>query len=181
VSRDDSPRSATTAEALAGLKPAFREGGSVTAGNACPLNDGAAAIVITSADRAREVGVQPLARIRAVATAGVSPEIMGIGPVPACQRALARAGLSLSDVDIIEINEAFASQVVASARELGLDPEQVNPYGGAIALGHPFGMTGARLVTTAIHGLRDRDASIAMVSLCVGGGMGMSVILERLS
>jgi acetyl-CoA C-acetyltransferase len=181
VRTDDSPRPATTEEALAGLKPAFRDGGSVTAGNACPLNDGAAAVVVTSTERARQAGARPLARIRAVATAGVSPEIMGIGPVPACRRALARAGLRLGDVDLIEINEAFASQVVASARELGLDPEQVNPYGGAIALGHPFGMTGARLLTTAIHGLQDQDAAIALVSLCVGGGMGMAVVLERLS
>ncbi|WP_121712673.1 acetyl-CoA C-acyltransferase [Streptomyces sp. E5N91] len=180
LDRDDSPRPATTLEDLVALKPVFRPQGTVTAGNACPLNDGAAALLITSDEEAKWYGIRPLARIVASAVTGVSPELMGIGPVAACQRVLARAGMRLPDIDLIEINEAFAAQVIASCRLLGLDPEQVNRNGGAIALGHPFGMTGARMISSLVHALHDTDTTLGLAALCVGGGMGMAVVLERL-
>lgn len=181
VDSDDGPRPGTTYEAVAALKTVFREDGTVTAGNACPLNDGAAALVVMSDDRARELGIEPLARVVATAVSGLSPEIMGLGPVEASRRALDLAGMTIDDVDLVEINEAFAVQVIASARDLGIDEEKLNVHGGGIALGHPFGMTGARIATTLINGLRSRDAQIGLETMCVGGGQGMAMILERLS
>ncbi|MFJ9097902.1 acetyl-CoA C-acetyltransferase [Streptomyces sp. NPDC102405] len=181
IATDDSPRPGTTYEALEGLQPAFRPGGSVTAGNSCPLNDGAAAVVIMSAVRARELGITPLARIVATGVSGLSPEIMGLGPVEATRRALAHAGLSIGDIDLFEMNEAFAVQVIASQRELRIPLERLNVHGGAIALGHPFGATGARIMTTLINGLRTRDAQWGVETMCVGGGQGMAMVLERLS
>jgi acetyl-CoA C-acetyltransferase len=181
IATDDSPRPGTTYEALEGLQPAFRPGGSVTAGNSCPLNDGAAAVVIMSDVRARELGITPLARIVATGVSGLSPEIMGLGPVEATRRALAHAGLSIGDIDLFEMNEAFAVQVIASQRELRIPLERLNVHGGAIALGHPFGATGARIMTTLINGLRTRDAQWGVETMCVGGGQGMAVVLERLS
>lgn len=181
LATDDSPRPGTTYEALEGLQPAFRPGGSVTAGNSCPLNDGAAAVVIMSDVRARELGITPLARIVATGVSGLSPEIMGLGPVEATRRALAHAGLSIGDIDLFEMNEAFAVQVIASQRELRIPLERLNVHGGAIALGHPFGATGARIMTTLINGLRTRDAQWGVETMCVGGGQGMAMVLERLS
>jgi acetyl-CoA C-acetyltransferase len=181
VDRDDGPRPGTTVEKLAGLKPVFREDGRVTAGNACPLNDGGAAIVLTSRSFAEERGIQPLARIVATGVSAVDPEIMGLGPVGACEAALRRAGMTIDDVDLVEINEAFAAQVIPSARRLGVDLDKLNVNGGAIALGHPFGMTGARILTTLLNGLRHRDATIGLETMCVGGGQGMALIVERLS
>jgi acetyl-CoA C-acetyltransferase len=181
VDRDDGPRPGTTVEKLAGLKPVFREDGRVTAGNACPLNDGGAAIVLTSRSFAEERGIQPLARIVATGVSAVDPEIMGLGPVGACEAALQRAGMTIDDVDLVEINEAFAAQVIPSARRLGVDLDKLNVNGGAIALGHPFGMTGARILTTLLNGLRHRDATIGLETMCVGGGQGMALIVERLS
>ncbi|WP_406181637.1 acetyl-CoA C-acetyltransferase [Streptomyces canus] len=181
IATDDSPRPGTTYEALEGLQPAFRPGGSVTAGNSCPLNDGAAAVVIMSDVRARELGITPLARIVATGVSGLSPEIMGLGPVEATRRALLHAGLSIGDVDLFEMNEAFAVQVIASQRELRIPLERLNVHGGAIALGHPFGATGARIMTTLINGLRTRDAQWGVETMCVGGGQGMAMVLERLS
>ena len=181
IATDDSPRPGTTYEALEGLQPAFRPGGSVTAGNSCPLNDGAAAVVIMSDVRARELDLTPLARIVATGVSGLSPEIMGLGPVEATRRALAHAGLSIGDIDLIEMNEAFAVQVIASRRELRIPLERLNVHGGAIALGHPFGATGARIMTTLINGLRTRDAQWGVETMCVGGGQGMAMVLERLS
>jgi acetyl-CoA C-acetyltransferase len=181
VDRDDGPRPGTTVEKLAGLKPVFREDGRVTAGNACPLNDGGAAIVLTSRSFAEERGIKPLARIVATGVSAVDPEIMGLGPVGACEAALARAGMTIDDVDLVEINEAFAAQVIPSARRLGVDPDKLNVNGGAIALGHPFGMTGARILTTLLNGLRHRDATIGLETMCVGGGQGMALIVERLN
>jgi acetyl-CoA C-acetyltransferase len=181
VAADDGPRPGTTYEKVAGLKPVFREDGTVTAGNACPLNDGAAALVVMSEQRARELEIQPLARVVATAVSGLSPEIMGLGPVEASRRVLALAGMTIDDVDLVEINEAFAVQVLASARDLGIDEEKLNVHGGAIALGHPFGMTGARIATTLINSLRNRDATIGLETMCVGGGQGMAMVLERLS
>jgi acetyl-CoA C-acetyltransferase len=183
VSRDDGPRPGTTMEVLATLKPAFRDDGRVTAGNACPLNDGAAAAVIMSASRARELAIPPIARIVATGVAALEPEYMGMGPVPASRQALARAGMTMADIDIVEINEAFAAQVIPSARALGIDPfsEKLNPHGGAIALGHPFGMTGVRILATLLNGLREKDATFGLETMCVGGGMGMAMIVERLS
>ncbi|RIQ12950.1 acetyl-CoA C-acetyltransferase [Jiangella rhizosphaerae] len=180
VDTDDSPRPGTTLEKLAALQPVFRPDGTVTAGNCTPLNDGAAAVVIMSDTRARELGLAPLARIVATAASALSPEIMGLGPVEASRRALARAGMTIDDVDLVEINEAFAAQVVPSARQLGIDYDKLNVHGGAIALGHPFGSTGARIMTTLVNGLRTRDASIGLETMCVGGGQGMAIILERL-
>ncbi|WP_026874959.1 acetyl-CoA C-acetyltransferase [Jiangella gansuensis] len=180
VDTDDSPRPGTTLEKLSGLDPVFRPAGTVTAGNCTPLNDGAAAVVIMSDTRARELGLTPLARIVATAASALSPEIMGLGPVEASQRALARAGMTIDDVDLVEINEAFAAQVLPSARQLGIDVNKLNVHGGAIALGHPFGSTGARIMTTLINGLHKRDASIGLETMCVGGGQGMAIILERL-
>ncbi|MGP4051781.1 acetyl-CoA C-acetyltransferase [Streptomyces sp. 2A115] len=181
IATDDSPRPGTTYEALEGLQPAFRPNGSVTAGNSCPLNDGAAAVVIMSDVRARELGITPLARIVATGVSGLSPEIMGLGPVEATRRALAHAGLSIGDIDLFEMNEAFAVQVIASQRELRIPLERLNVHGGAIALGHPFGATGARIMTTLINGLRTRDAQWGVETMCVGGGQGMAMVLERLS
>jgi len=181
VRADDGPRPGTTAEKLAGLRPVFRPDGRVTAGNACPLNDGAAAVVVTSASFARRHGITPLARVVASGVSAVDPEIMGLGPVEACRQALARAGMTIGDVDRVEINEAFAAQVLPSAEQLGLDLDRLNVRGGAIALGHPFGMTGARIMATLLSILRDDDQTIGMESMCVGGGQGMALIVERLS
>lgn len=179
VEHDDSPRPATTLAGLAELTPVFKEHGSVTAGNACPLSDGAAAVVVMSERRAQELEIRPLARIVSTAVTGVAPEIMGLGPVASTRLALARAGMQISDIDLIEMNEAFAAQVVASAEELQLPWDRLNVNGGAIALGHPFGMTGARMITTLINGLEERDATIGLATLCVGGGQGMAVVIER--
>jgi acetyl-CoA C-acetyltransferase len=181
VSADDGPRAGVTLEALEKLDPVFRPDGTITAGNCCPLNDGAAALVIMSSDRAAELGLAPLARIVSTGVTGLSPEIMGMGPVEASRRALALAGMSVGDLDLVEINEAFAAQVIPSARELGVDEDRLNVHGGAIAVGHPYGMTGARITTTLLNGLRTRDASTGLVTMCVGGGQGMAMILERLS
>ncbi len=159
----------------------FRERGTVTAGNACPLNDGAAAVLIMSDTRARELGLTPLARIVATAASALSPEIMGLGPVEATRKALAKAGLTVDDIDLFEINEAFAAQVIPSYRQIGIDPAKLNVHGGAIALGHPFGSTGARIMTTLINGLRSRDEQFGLETMCVGGGQGMAIVLERLS
>jgi acetyl-CoA C-acetyltransferase len=181
VSADDGPRPNVTTESLAGLKPVFRPGGTVTAGNCCPLNDGAAALVIMSDTRAAELGIEPLARIVATGVSAISPEIMGMGPVEASRRALANAGMSVADIDLWEINEAFAAQVLPSIDELKIDPAKVNVHGGAIALGHPFGQTGARMTTTLINGLRFREAQLGVVTMCAAGGQGMAMIVERLS
>lgn len=181
VSTDDSPRAGVTLAALAGLKPAFRPDGTVTAGNCCPLNDGAAALVIMSDIRARELGIQPLARIVATGVGAISPEIMGLGPVPAVRRALANAGMSIGDIDLVEINEAFAAQVLPCVADLGLDLDRVNVHGGAIAVGHPFGMTGARITTTLLNGLQWRDKQIGLETMCTAGGQGMAMIIERLA
>ena len=179
LARDEHPRTDSTAEKLASLKPAFRERGSVTAGNSSGINDGAAALVVASAERAAELGVRPLARFVAGAVAGVDPRVMGIGPVPAVTKALARAGLSAAQIDLVELNEAFASQSVAVVRELGLDPERVNVNGGAIALGHPLGMSGARLVVSLLHELRRRGGRYGLATLCVGVGQGQAAIFEH--
>ena len=178
---DDCPRSGTTVEALSGLKPVFRPDGTITAGNACPLNDGAAALVIMSDTRAAELGITPLARVVSTGVSALSPEIMGLGPVEATRRALALAGMTIDDIDLVEINEAFAAQVIPSYQELGIDIDRLNVHGGSIAIGHPFGMTGARITTTLLNGLRSRDASIGLETMCVGGGQGMAVIFERLT
>ncbi len=181
LAADDGPRPGTTYGKVSTLPTVFRPEGTVTAGNCCPLNDGAAAVVIMSDAKAAELGVTPLARIVATGVSALSPEIMGLGPVEASRRALARAGMSIADMDLVEINEAFAAQVIPSYRDLGIDPERLNVHGGAIALGHPFGQTGARIMTTLLNGLRFRDASVGLETMCVGGGQGMAVILERLS
>ncbi|MEU7481212.1 acetyl-CoA C-acetyltransferase [Lentzea sp. NPDC042327] len=181
VSTDDGPRAGVTYEAVSALKPSFRPGGTVTAGNCCPLNDGAAAVVVMSDVRARELGLTPLARIVSTGVSGLSPEIMGLGPVEATQQALAHAGMSISDIDLVEINEAFAVQVLGSQRALGIDLDRLNVHGGAIALGHPFGSTGARIMTTLINGMQARDAQFGLETMCVGGGQGMAIVLERLS
>jgi acetyl-CoA C-acetyltransferase len=181
VSKDDGPRAGTTLEGVSGLKPVFRPDGTVTAGNCCPLNDGAAAVVIMSDTKARELGLTPLARIVSTGVSGLSPEIMGLGPVEASKQALARAGMSINDIDLVEINEAFAVQVIGSARELGIDEDKLNVHGGAIALGHPFGSTGARIMTTLVNGLQFEDKQFGLETMCVGGGQGMAIVLERLS
>lgn len=181
VSKDDSPRSGVTLEAVSALQPVFRTEGTVTAGNACPLNDGAAAAVVMSDTRAHELGLQPLARIVSTGVSALSPELMGMGPVEATRRALAAAGLGIGDMDLVELNEAFAVQVVASARELGIDHSRLNVHGGAIALGHPFGMTGTRMTATLLNGLSSTDGTLGLATLCVGGGQGMAMIVERLS
>ncbi len=181
VSADDGPRAGTTVEALSGLKPVFRTDGSVTAGNACPLNDGAAAVVLMSDVKASELGLTPLARIVSTGVTGLSPEIMGLGPIEASRQALRRAGMSIHDVDLVEINEAFAAQVIPSARELGVPADKLNVHGGAIAVGHPFGMTGARILATLLNGLRSTDKTIGLETMCVGGGMGMAMVIERLN
>ena len=178
VGRDEHPRPDTDASKLAALKPAFRKDGSVTAGNSSGINDGAAALVIASAERAAELGAAPLARYVAGAVAGVDPRVMGVGPIPAARKALGRAGLDAGDLDVVELNEAFASQSVAVIRELGLDPERVNPNGGAIAIGHPLGMSGARLVVSLVHELRRRGGRYGMAMLCVGVGQGQAAIFE---
>jgi acetyl-CoA C-acetyltransferase len=180
VTKDDGPRPGTTAEGLANLKPVFRPDGEITAGNSCPLNDGAAAVVVMSDTRARELGITPLARIVSSGVTALNPEIMGMGPVEACRQALKRAGMTIDDVDLVEINEAFAAQVVPSARHLGIEWDKLNVHGGAIALGHPFGMTGSRIMATLLNGLDDADATIGLESMCVGGGQGMAMVVERL-
>jgi acetyl-CoA C-acetyltransferase len=177
---DDGPRAGTTIEGVSQLKPVFRPDGTVTAGNACPLNDGAAAVVVMSDTRAAELGITPLARIIASGVTGLNPEIMGLGPIEAVRQALGRAGMTIDDVDLVEINEAFAAQVLPSAEQLGIDHAKLNVNGGAIALGHPFGMTGARIMTTLINGLEDSDGTIGLETMCVGGGQGMAMLIERL-
>jgi acetyl-CoA C-acetyltransferase len=181
VTRDDGPRPGTTVEALANLKPAFRPDGEVTAGNSCPLNDGAAAVVVMSDRRARELGITPLARIVSTGVTALNPEIMGLGPIEATRQALKRAGMTIDDVELVELNEAFAAQVIPCARQLGIDWDKLNVHGGAIALGHPFGMTGARIMTTLLNGLDDADKAVGLETMCVGGGQGMAMIVERLS
>ena len=181
VSKDDGPRDGTTVEGLAGLKPAFRPDGQITAGNACPLNDGAAAVMVMSAEKAKKLGLTPLARIVSSGVSGLNPEIMGLGPIEACRQAMKRAGMTINDIDLVEINEAFAAQVIPSAKHLGIDYDKLNVHGGAIALGHPFGMTGARIMTTLINGLQSTGKTVGMESMCVGGGQGMAMIVERLS
>jgi acetyl-CoA C-acetyltransferase len=181
VSKDDGPRPGTTMEKLAQLKPAFREDGTVTAGNACPLNDGAAAVLVMSDERAREAGCKPRARIVASHVAAIRPEIMGLGPLPAVRSVLERAGMTIDDIDVVELNEAFAAQVVPCKQELGIDDDKLNPFGGAIALGHPFGMTGARIMTTLLNDLETLDKSIGLETMCVAGGMGQAMIVERLN
>jgi acetyl-CoA C-acetyltransferase len=178
---DDGPRPGTTLEKVASLKPVFRPDGTVTAGNCCPLNDGAAAVVVMSDTKARELGITPLARIVATGVSALSPEIMGLGPVGATQRALATAGMTIGDIDLVEINEAFAAQVIPSYQDLGIDIDKLNVNGGAIAVGHPFGMTGARITTTLVNSLQFHDAQFGLETMCVGGGQGMAMILERLS
>ncbi|CAM3843677.1 acetyl-CoA C-acetyltransferase [Isoptericola cucumis] len=179
VRADDGPRPGTTVEKLATLEPVFRPDGTVTAGNACPLNDGAAAVVVVSDRVVDELGLTPLARIVSTGVTGLSPEVMGLGPVEASRQALARAGLGVEDMGLVEINEAFAAQVIPSARELGVDPERLNTRGGAIAVGHPFGMTGARITSTLINGLEATDSRYGLATMCVGGGQGMAMVLER--
>lgn len=181
VSKDDGIRPGTTVEGLSQLKPAFKPDGTVTAGNACPLNDGAAAVVVMSDTKAKELGITPLARIVSSGVTGLNPEIMGLGPVEACRMALARAGKTIDDIDLVEINEAFAAQIIPSAKHLGIDWDKLNTRGGAIAVGHPFGMTGARIMTTLIHNLQESDATFGLESMCVGGGQGMAMVVERLS
>ena len=181
ISADESPRSGATLERMAALEPVFRTGGTVTAGNACPLNDGAAALVVMSDEAANDIGVRPLARIIATSTSSLSPEIMGLGPVEAIRKLLASNSMAISDVDLFEINEAFAAQVLPCLEDLALPVDRVNVNGGAIAIGHPFGATGARLIGTIINGLQDRDATIGVVSMCIAGGQGMALLLERMS
>jgi acetyl-CoA C-acetyltransferase len=182
VSKDDGPRAGTTIEKLSQLKPAFREDGKVTAGNACPLNDGAAAVLVMSEDKARELGLTPLARIVASSVSGLAPEIMGVGPIEAVRKVLDRADMTIGDIDVVELNEAFAAQVLPVCDELGISIEdQLNPHGGAIALGHPFGQTGARIMTTLINDLQTLDKQYGLETMCVGGGQGMAMIVERLS
>ena len=181
--KDDGPRPGTTVEVLATLKPAFREDGTVTAGNACPLNDGAAAVVVMSDRKAKELGLKPIARIISTGLSALEPEFMGLGPIDASRQALKRAKMNIDDIDIVEINEAFAAQVIPSARALGVDPfsDKLNPHGGAIALGHPFGMTGARILCTLLNGLREKNTTYGLETMCVGGGQGMAMIVERLN
>lgn len=181
VTRDDGPRAGVTLEAVQGLNPVFREDGTVTAGNCCPLNDGASGVVVMSDTRAAELGLTPLARIVSTGVSGLSPEIMGLGPVEASRQALSRAGLTIDDIDLYEINEAFAAQVLPSADDLGMDPEKLNVHGGAIALGHPFGSTGTRIMTTLLNGLETRGGRYGLETMCVGGGQGMAIIVERLA
>jgi acetyl-CoA C-acetyltransferase len=181
VSKDDGPRAGTTYEKISQLNPVFRPNGTITAGNACPLNDGAAAVVIMSDEKAKALGLTPLARIVSTAVSGLSPEIMGLGPIEAISKALANAGKQIGDIDLVEINEAFAVQVLGSARALGIDEDKLNVSGGAIALGHPFGMTGARITATLINNLQTHDKQFGIESMCVGGGQGMAMVIERLS
>jgi acetyl-CoA C-acetyltransferase len=181
VTRDDGPREGTTVEKLAGLKPAFKPDGTVTAGNACPLNDGAAALLVMSEERARELGLKPRARIIASSVAAIRPEIMGLGPIPAIRKVLKTAGMTIEQMDAIEMNEAFAAQVVPCRDEFGIDPEKLNSHGGAIALGHPFGMTGARIMTTLLNNLDTVEGTLGLETMCVAGGMGQAMIVERLN
>jgi len=181
VTKDDGPRPGTTIEKLAALKPAFKPDGTVTAGNACPLNDGAAAVLVMSDEKAKALGLKPRARIIASTVAAIRPEIMGLGPIPAIQALLKEAGMTIDDIDIVEINEAFAAQLVPCKEELGIDDEKLNPFGGAIALGHPFGMTGARIMTTLLNDLETLDKTYGVESMCVAGGMGMAMLVERLN
>jgi len=180
VATDDGPRPGVTLDAVAGLKPVFRPDGRITAGNCCPLNDGAAAVVIMSDTRARELGLTPLARIVSTGVTALSPEIMGLGPVEASRQALARAGMTIDDVDLVEINEAFAAQVIPSYRDLDIPLDKLNVMGGAIAVGHPFGMTGARITGTLINALSWHDKTVGLETMCVGGGQGMAMVIERL-
>jgi acetyl-CoA C-acetyltransferase len=181
VSKDDGPRAGTTYEKISQLKPVFRPNGTITAGNACPLNDGAAAVVVMSDVRAKELGLTPLARIVSTGVSGLSPEIMGLGPIEAVKKALANANMTIDDIDLYEINEAFAVQVLGSARALGMDEDKLNVSGGAIALGHPFGMTGARITATLLNNLQTHDKTFGIETMCVGGGQGMAMVVERLS
>jgi len=183
VSVDDGPRRGTTLEKLASLKPVFKDDGKVTAGNACPLNDGGAAVVVMSEERARQLEIKPLARIVASSVSGIEPEIMGVGPIEAVRKVLKQAGMSIDDIDVMELNEAFAAQVIPVCREVGMDPfgDKLNPHGGAIALGHPYGMTGARIMNTLLNGLNTLDKTIGLETMCVGGGQGMAMIIERLA
>jgi acetyl-CoA C-acetyltransferase len=181
VTKDDGPRPGTTVEKLSQLPPAFKEGGTVTAGNACPLNDGAAALLITSEERAQELGLAPKVKILASTVAAIRPEIMGLGPIPAIEKLLAETGMKMSDIDVVEINEAFAAQIVPCREDLGIDEDKLNPFGGAIALGHPFGMTGARIMTTLINDLETLDGTYGIESMCVAGGMGMAMLVQRLN
>jgi acetyl-CoA C-acetyltransferase len=181
VSRDDGPRPGTTVEVLGTLKPAFKPDGTVTAGNSCPLNDGAAAVLVMSAEKADSLGLKPKARIIASTVAAIRPEIMGLGPIPAIQALLKQTGMTIDDIDVVEINEAFAAQIVPCKDELGIPEEKLNPFGGAIALGHPFGMTGARIMTTLLNGLRALDGTYGIESMCVAGGMGQAILIERLN
>jgi acetyl-CoA C-acetyltransferase len=181
VRHDDGPRPGTTMEVLAQLKPAFRENGTVTAGNACPLNDGAAAVLVMSDEKAKALGLTPKARIIASTVAAIRPEIMGLGPIPAIQALLRQTGMTIDDIDIVEINEAFAAQIVPCRDELGIPEEKLNPFGGAIALGHPFGMTGARIMTTLLNGLQKTDGTYGIESMCVAGGMGQAMLIERVA
>jgi len=180
VARDDGPRASSTVEKLGALEPAFRPGGTVTAGNSCPLNDGAAAALVMSADKAAELGCKPRARVITAATWGNEPEYMGVAPIGAVGKALDRAGMSISDVDVYELNEAFAAQVLPIAEELGFDMDRLNPHGGAIALGHPFGMTGVRIMTTLLNDMETLDATIGLETMCVAGGQGEAMLVERL-
>ncbi len=181
VSKDDGPRAGTTVDVLATLKPVFRPNGEVTAGNSCPLNDGAAAVIIMSDTKARELGITPLARIVSTGVSALNPEIMGLGPVDASRQALKRAGMTIDDIDLVEINEAFAAQVIPSAKHLGIPWDKLNVNGGAIALGHPYGMTGARIMNTLLNGLQTADKTFGLETMCVGGGQGMAMVIERLS
>jgi len=183
VAKDDGPRAGVTIEAVSQLKPVFRPDGTVTAGNCCPLNDGAAAVIVMSDTKAKQLGLTPLARIVSTGVSGLSPEIMGLGPIEATKKALALAGKTIDDIDLVEINEAFAAQVIPSARAIGIDPfgDKLNVNGGAIAVGHPFGMTGARITTTLLNSLQYHDKTFGLETMCVGGGQGMAMVLERLS
>jgi acetyl-CoA C-acetyltransferase len=181
VTKDDGPRPGTTIEALAGLRPVFKDDGTVTAGNACPLNDGAAALLIMSEEKAKAEGFTPRARIVASTVAAIRPEVMGLGPIPAIKALLKNTGMTIDDIDVVEINEAFAAQIVPCKDELGIPDEKLNPFGGAIALGHPFGMTGARIMTTLLNDLETLDKTYGIESMCVAGGMGMAMLVERLS
>jgi acetyl-CoA C-acetyltransferase len=183
LTKDDGPRRNTSLEALAALEPAFRPGGTVTAGNSCPLNDGAAAVVVMSDRKAKELGIRPIARIVSTGLSALEPEFMGLGPIDASKQALKRAKMTIDDIDIVEINEAFAAQVIPSARGIGVDPfsDKLNPHGGAIALGHPFGMTGARILSTLLNGLKTKNKTFGLETMCVGGGQGMAMVVERLN
>jgi acetyl-CoA C-acetyltransferase len=181
VTKDDGPRPGTTMEALAGLRPVFKEDGTVTAGNACPLNDGAAALLIMSDEKAKAEGYKARARLIASTVAAIRPEVMGLGPIPAIQALLKNTGMTIEDIDVVEINEAFAAQIVPCKAELNIPDEKLNPFGGAIALGHPFGMTGARIMTTLLNDLETLDVTYGIESMCVAGGMGMAMLVERLA